>query len=170
MLQLANNKRHGYIATIQVKCDPSRAQSLHFQLIEDTESVKMAWFIRPRLTYFSFASCHVNIDHHDTLHVTLHTRPSCFSACNIEKLEMGLGTRLHNIILDHTCNKWCNLIGPLTSSIPHKNPCNSIKKLVPHIKTYVYDCLQQHTHNVIVANRELCIINAVVKRLSSISR
>ena len=56
----------------------------------------MARFIRPRLTYFSFASCHVNIDHHDTPHMTSRTRPSsCFSACNIEKLGMGLGTRLY---------------------------------------------------------------------------
>ena len=31
--------------------------------------------------------------------MTLHTRPSHFSACNIEKLGMGLGTRLHV-----TCN------------------------------------------------------------------
>ena len=51
-LQLTNNKRHGYIATIRVKCDPSRAQILRFQLIECTESVKTAQFIRPRLTYF----------------------------------------------------------------------------------------------------------------------
>ena len=56
-------------------------QSLRFQLIEDTctESVKTAWFIRPQLmcmTYYSFASYHVNIDHHDTPHVTLRTRPS----------------------------------------------------------------------------------------------
>ena len=27
-------------------------------------------------------------------HVTFDTRPSCFSACNIEVLGMGLGTRL----------------------------------------------------------------------------
>ena len=33
-------------------------------------------------------------DHHDMLHVILCTRPSCFSVCNIEKLGMGLGTRL----------------------------------------------------------------------------
>ena len=50
---------------------------------------------RSRLTYFSFASCHVNIDHHDTPHVTSRTRPSSrFSACNIEKLGMGLGMKL----------------------------------------------------------------------------
>ena len=86
---------HSYIATIRVKCNPSRAQSLRFQLIECTESIKTARFIQPRLTYFSFASCHVNIDHHDMPHVTLRTRPSShFSACNIEKLGMGLGTRL----------------------------------------------------------------------------
>ena len=43
-----------------------------------------------------FASCHVNIDHHDTPHVTSRTGPSSrFSACNIEKLGMGLGTRLY---------------------------------------------------------------------------
>ena len=29
-------------------------------------------------------------------HVISRTRPSCFSACNIEKLGMGLGTRLGN--------------------------------------------------------------------------
>ena len=34
------------------------------------------------------------IDHHDMLHMTSHIRPSWFSACNIEKLGMGLGTRL----------------------------------------------------------------------------
>ena len=28
------------------------------------------------------------------MHVTLHIRPSCFSVCNIEKLGIGLGTRL----------------------------------------------------------------------------
>ena len=68
-----------------------------FQLIEGMESVKTVRFIRPRLTYFSFESCHVNIDHHDTPHVTSRTRPSSrFSACNIEKLGMGLGTRLTN--------------------------------------------------------------------------
>ena len=39
-LQLANSKRHGYIATIRVKCDPSKAQSLGFQLIEGTVRVK----------------------------------------------------------------------------------------------------------------------------------
>ena len=38
------NKRHGCIAAIQVICDPPRALSLRFQLIEGTESVKMAWF------------------------------------------------------------------------------------------------------------------------------
>ena len=44
---------------------------------------------------FSFASCDVTIDHHDTPHVTSRTKPSPrFSACNIEKLGMGLGTRL----------------------------------------------------------------------------
>ena len=56
---------------------------------------KTARFTQSRLTYFSFASCHVNIDHHDMPHVTSHTRPfSRFSACNIEKLGVGLGTRL----------------------------------------------------------------------------
>ena len=75
--------------------DPLRAQSLRIQLIEDTESIKTARFIQPRLTYFSFASCHINIDHHDMPHVTSRTRPSSrFSVCNIEKLGMGLGTRL----------------------------------------------------------------------------
>ena len=39
-------------------------------------------------------SCHAIIDHHDTLHVISCTRPSRFSACNIEKLGMDLGTRL----------------------------------------------------------------------------
>ena len=31
---------------------------------------------------------------YDIAHVTSRTRPSCFSACNIEKLGMGLGMRL----------------------------------------------------------------------------
>ena len=88
---LANNKRHSYIAVIQVKDDPSMAQTVH---LYGTDSIEMAWFCWLRSTYFSFASCHITIDHHDMPHVTSHTRPSRFSACNIEKLGMGLGVRL----------------------------------------------------------------------------
>ena len=76
-----------------VKYNPLRDQSLRFQLIEGMESVKTVRFIRPQLPYFSFASCNVNIDH-VTPHATSHTMPSHFSVCNIERLGMGLGTRL----------------------------------------------------------------------------
>ena len=38
-------------------------------------------------------------------HVTSDTRPSCFSACNIEKLEMGLRTRLPWTHIEHQRKK-----------------------------------------------------------------
>ena len=37
---------------------------------------------------------HVSFNHHDVPRIISHTRPSRFSACNIDKLGMGLGTRL----------------------------------------------------------------------------
>ena len=43
---------------------------------------------------------------YDVVHVTSRTRPSHFSAWNIEKLGMGLGTRLHRTIC--TCTLWCS--------------------------------------------------------------
>ena len=79
-------------------CHTSEIQSFKdsgLTLTEGTESIKMAQFIQPRLTYFSFTSCLVIFNHHDTLHVISCTRPSRFLACNIEKLGMGLGTRHH---------------------------------------------------------------------------
>ena len=40
----------------------------------------------------------------DVYHVTSRTRPSRFSACNIEKLGMGLGTRLYkNSYMHNVC-------------------------------------------------------------------
>ena len=46
---------------------------------------------------------HVDRSMLDMYHVTSHTRPSCFSACNIEKLGMGLGTRPGRKEANYTC-------------------------------------------------------------------
>ena len=83
---------------VRVKGDPSMAQTIRLKLTEDMDSVETARFCLPRSTYFSLGSCHITIDHHDMPHSTSHTRPSHFSACNIEKLGMGLGKRLAEII------------------------------------------------------------------------
>ena len=40
---------------------------------------------------------------HDVTHVISHTRPSRFSACNIEKTGCGLGTRLCILQFYHRC-------------------------------------------------------------------
>ena len=56
------------------------------QLIEGMNRVKVTRFSWPQLTYCLSASCNVIHDHHTQ------GPPSCFSACNIEKLGMGLGT------------------------------------------------------------------------------
>ena len=42
-------------------------------------------------------------------HVISRTRPSRFSACNIEKLGMGLGTRLYNSTTSYTRSRVYNL-------------------------------------------------------------
>ena len=79
----------------------------------------MAWFCWPRSTCFSFASCHVTIDHHDTLHVTTYQALPFFT-CNIKNWE-GLGRRLticsvlynHNITakLNPSLTLWCFVCG-----------------------------------------------------------
>ena len=49
---------------------------------------------RPHASDLLSIPCVYLLSTYDVVHVTSRTRPSCFSACNIEKLEMGLGTRL----------------------------------------------------------------------------
>ena len=52
-------------------------------------------------------SYHVSVNHHDTLHVISWTRPSCFSACNIENLGMGLGKRLQYLTFELATATFC---------------------------------------------------------------
>ena len=108
------------------------------------------------VTYFSFASCHVNIDHHDTPHVTSPTRPSSrFSAFNIEKLGMGLGTRLiaaYNLLYStYSTVQLCvaalrNCYHKYTTSrhaYNHMASCSCVNTFTSCCKVAIPHCIQQ---------------------------
>ena len=84
------------------------------------DSVETAWFRWPWTTYFTFASCHVTINHHDTLHVTSHTKPSCFSAWNIEKLKIQKGQKHQS---HWQCQDWWGPSVGLRVPTPHQWCC-----------------------------------------------
>ena len=39
--------------------------------------------------------------------------------------------------LDHTCNKYCDLIGQSEGSILHRKPCNYLESHVTHLESHV---------------------------------